>query len=75
MAINFAAANMVGYNNPKIKIIPVTIDTDAVINPPELHRVKQHMQKRRLHRRFYFLQYYTSAAAEYRRRGREEYGC
>ena len=34
MAINFEAANMEGYNNPKIKIIPVTIEADAVINPP-----------------------------------------
>ena len=25
---------MAGYNNPKIKIIPVTIEADAVINPP-----------------------------------------
>ena len=34
MAINFEAANMAGYNNPKIKIIPVTIVDDAVNNPP-----------------------------------------
>ena len=34
MAINFAAANMEGYNNPEVKIIPVTIKADAVINPP-----------------------------------------
>ena len=35
MAINFAAANMEGYNNPEVKIIPVTIKADAVINPPQ----------------------------------------
>ena len=34
MAINFAAANMAGYNNPTIKIISVTIEADAVINSP-----------------------------------------
>ena len=34
MAINFAAANMAGYNNPKIKIVPVTIEAGEVINPP-----------------------------------------
>lgn len=36
MAINFAAANMAGYNNPEIRMILVTTDlgSGAFIDPP-----------------------------------------
>ena len=35
MAINFAAANMAGYSNPEVKIIPMTAGLgDEVVNPP-----------------------------------------
>ena len=31
MAINFAAANMAGYNNPELQVIPVTFDNETNI--------------------------------------------
>ena len=37
MAINFAAANMAGYNNPEVKVIPILAEAKGgltLINPP-----------------------------------------
>ena len=35
MSINFAAANMAGYNNPELKMIPaeINMETFELVNP------------------------------------------
>ena len=40
MAINFAAANMAGYNNPHISVLTINLDNDMnVLNSPSYHDV------------------------------------
>lgn len=46
MGINFAAANMAGYNNPEIEIVPLMLDSgDAPTNPPTYETVDKILQR------------------------------
>ena len=40
MAINFEAANMVGYNNPKIVVLKAEVNLTTVISAPKLADIK-----------------------------------
>ena len=42
MAINFEAANMAGYNNPKIEVFKAVVnpDTDAITSAPSKTEIK-----------------------------------
>ena len=47
MAVNFEAANMVGYNNPKIEVFKAIInyETNAIIEAPSKTKIKSCLKR------------------------------